>query len=232
MSESLLPDSPFRLVPCDNTPPPTEATNNAFSRFASIASPTLNGIHRTKFFYESASLKQYISVDKRPAEVIVANSREGYIIWMNDYPLRRAHPRVANAPIGFFLLPLFRDLPVSPRRYPGMKMIVRQDKFDEIQCIVFLHTEEVTLSQYLALLTVADAFLVMELVSGLCSSRQSVVQRRARRARLLYPATDGNPGFPHLHGVHFYIDNLLSVTDANPSVGVTERLYKKEWGEW
>lgn len=35
------------------------------------------------------------------------------------------------------------------------------------QPIVFLHTDEVTFSQYLALLTVADAFLVTSLREGM-----------------------------------------------------------------
>ena len=35
------------------------------------------------------------------------------------------------------------------------------------QPIVFLHTDEVTFSQYLALLTVADAFLVTSLMEGM-----------------------------------------------------------------
>lgn len=34
---------------------------------------------KTKLFYESASFKQYMSVNKRFAEVIIANYREGDI---------------------------------------------------------------------------------------------------------------------------------------------------------
>lgn len=81
---------------------------------------------KTKLFYESASFKQYMSVNKRFAEVIIANYREGDIslytpffflsyhssyltVWVNDYhllllpALLRADPKLANAPIGFFL---------------------------------------------------------------------------------------------------------------------------------
>ncbi|KAG6333800.1 hypothetical protein ID866_5295 [Astraeus odoratus] len=64
---------------------------------------------KTKFFYESASFKQYRAVNQRFADVIVENYRDGDIIWVNDYHLMllpallRAHPKTAQAPIGFFL---------------------------------------------------------------------------------------------------------------------------------
>ncbi|KIJ64234.1 glycosyltransferase family 20 protein [Hydnomerulius pinastri MD-312] len=64
---------------------------------------------KTKLFYESASFKQYRAVNQRFADVIIENYREGDIIWVNDYHLMllpallRAHPKFANAPIGFFL---------------------------------------------------------------------------------------------------------------------------------
>ncbi|KAI5985763.1 glycosyl transferase [Pisolithus albus] len=61
----------------------------------------------TKYFYESASFKQYRSVNQRFADVIVENYHEGDI--MNDYHLMllpgllRSHSKTALAPIGFFL---------------------------------------------------------------------------------------------------------------------------------
>ncbi|KAG8215355.1 glycosyltransferase family 20 protein [Butyriboletus roseoflavus] len=300
---------------------------------------------KTKLFYESASFKQYMSVNKRFAEVIIANYREGDIIWVNDYHLMllpallRAHPKLADAPIGFFLhvafpsseifrclsvrdsllrgllaadlvgfqtasyarhfrqtvsrilaleaLPKgiqvegtlgtstgankgrFVDVGVFPmgidvnalrekkrepdvqywvqllrQRYAGMKMIVGRDKLDEIQGvrhkieaferflkkkpefqgkvvliqvalqttesnelaggvsdavarvnaafstltyqpIVFLHTQEVTFSQYLALLTVADAFLVTSLREGMALRTHEFVECQEGRHRPL-----------------------------------------------
>ncbi|KAI6013248.1 glycosyltransferase family 20 protein [Pisolithus marmoratus] len=64
---------------------------------------------KTKCFYESASFKQYRSVNQRFADVIIENYREGDMIWVNDYHLMllpallRSHPKTASAPIGFFL---------------------------------------------------------------------------------------------------------------------------------
>ncbi|KAH0834220.1 glycosyltransferase family 20 protein [Lanmaoa asiatica] len=274
---------------------------------------------KTKLFYESASFKQYMSVNKRFAEAIIANYREGDIIWVNDYHLMllpallRAHPKLANAPIGFFLhvafpsseifrcplrrpsaassrsrpslkvfklrVPLgavtgahkgrFIDVGVFPmgidvnalrekkrepdvqywvqllrQRYAGMKMIVGRDKLDEVQGVrhkieaferflkkkpefqgkvvliqvalqttesnelaggvsdavarvnaafstltyqpvVFLHTQEVTFSQYLALLTVADAFLVTSLREGMALRTHEFVECQEGRHRPL-----------------------------------------------
>jgi trehalose 6-phosphate synthase/phosphatase len=300
---------------------------------------------KTKLFYESASFKQYMSVNKRFADVIIANYREGDIIWVNDYHLMllpallRADPRLANTPIGFFLhvafpsseifrclsvrdsllrgileadlvgfqtasyarhfrqtvsrilsleaLPKgiqvegifgsgtgankgrFIDVGVFPmgidvnalqekkrepdvqywvqllrQRYAGMKMIVGRDKLDEIQGvrhkieaferflkknpefqgkvvliqvalqttqsnelaggvsdavarvnaafstltyqpIVFLHTQEVTFSQYLALLTVADAFLITSLREGMALRTHEFVECQEERHRPL-----------------------------------------------
>lgn len=64
---------------------------------------------KTKCFYESASFKQYRSVNQRFADIIIENYREGDLIWINDYHLMllpailRSHPKTAQAPIGFFL---------------------------------------------------------------------------------------------------------------------------------
>ncbi|KAF8126309.1 glycosyltransferase family 20 protein [Boletus edulis] len=300
---------------------------------------------KTKLFYESASFKQYMSVNNRFAEVIIANYREGDIIWINDYHLMllpallRANPKLANAPIGFFLhvafpsSEIFRCLSVREsllrgilaadlvgfqtasyarhfrqtvsrilalealpkgiqvqgtfasgtgdhkgrfvcvgvfpmgidvnalqekrrepdvqywvqllrQRYTGMKMIVGRDKLDEVQGvrhkieaferflkknpefqgkvvliqvalqttqwnelaggvsdavarvnaafstltyqpIVFLHTQEVTFSQYLALLTVADAFLVTSLREGMALRTHEFVECQEGRHRPL-----------------------------------------------
>ncbi|KAH7882668.1 glycosyltransferase family 20 protein [Phlebopus sp. FC_14] len=309
---------------------------------------------KTKLFYESASFKQYMSVNKRFAEAIIENYREGDIIWVNDYHLMllpallRAHPKLATAPIGFFLhvafpsseifrclsvresllrgvlaadlvgfqtanyarhfrqtvsrilaleaLPKgiqveamvgstsvasnpaskdgeqkgrFVDVGVFPmgidvntlrekkrdpevtywvqllrQRYAGMKMIVGRDKLDEVQGvrhkleafeqflkknpdfqgkvvliqvalqttefnelaggvsdvvarvnsafstltyqpIVFLHTQEVTFSQYLALLIVADAFLVTSLREGMALRTHEFVECQEGRYRPL-----------------------------------------------
>ncbi|KAF9241274.1 glycosyltransferase family 20 protein [Melanogaster broomeanus] len=308
---------------------------------------------KTKLFYESASFKQYMSVNKRFADIIIQNYREGDMIWVNDYHLMllpallRAHPKLANAPIGFFqhvafpsseifrclsvresllrgvlaadlvgfqtagyarhfrqtvsrILALealpkgiqvertygsaggangavpkseqkgrFVDVGVFPmgidvsalrekkrepdvaywvqllrQRYAGMKMIVGRDKLDEIQGVrhkleaferflkkhpefqgkvvliqvalqttesnelaggvsdvvarinaaystltyqpvVFLHTQEVTFSQYLALLTIADAFLVTSLREGMALRTHEFVECQEERHRPL-----------------------------------------------
>ncbi|KAJ7139621.1 alpha,alpha-trehalose-phosphate synthase [Mycena epipterygia] len=65
---------------------------------------------KTKMFYESASFKQYVAVNQRFADAIIANYQDGDIIWVNDYHLMllpamlRASPRIpAHAPIGFFM---------------------------------------------------------------------------------------------------------------------------------
>ncbi|KAJ7748550.1 alpha,alpha-trehalose-phosphate synthase [Mycena maculata] len=65
---------------------------------------------KTKMFYESASFKQYVAVNQRFADAIVANYQDGDIIWVNDYHLMllpamlRASPKIpAHTPIGFFM---------------------------------------------------------------------------------------------------------------------------------
>ena len=65
---------------------------------------------KTKNFYESASYKQYVAVNKRFADAIVENYQPGDIIWVNDYHLLllplllRLSPQIPpNAPIGFFM---------------------------------------------------------------------------------------------------------------------------------
>ncbi|EIW74943.1 glycosyltransferase family 20 protein [Coniophora puteana RWD-64-598 SS2] len=64
---------------------------------------------KTKLFYESGSFKQYQAVNQRFADVIIANYKEGDIIWVNDYHLMllpallRASPVTRDAPIGFFM---------------------------------------------------------------------------------------------------------------------------------
>ncbi|TFK37501.1 alpha,alpha-trehalose-phosphate synthase [Crucibulum laeve] len=65
---------------------------------------------KTKLFYESASYKQYVAVNQRFADTIIANYKEGDIIWVNDYHLMllphllRSSPLLPpTAPIGFFM---------------------------------------------------------------------------------------------------------------------------------
>jgi trehalose 6-phosphate synthase/phosphatase len=65
---------------------------------------------KTKLFYESASFKQYVAVNQRFADAIIANYQDGDIIWVNDYhlillpALLRASPDFPqHAPIGFFM---------------------------------------------------------------------------------------------------------------------------------
>lgn len=53
---------------------------------------------KTKSFYESGSFKQYVAVNQRFADAIVATYQEGDIIWVNDYHL--------------MLLPGLRSLPL------------------------------------------------------------------------------------------------------------------------
>lgn len=62
---------------------------------------------KTKSFYESASYKQYVAVNQRFADAIVAAYQDGDIIWVNDYHLmllpQMLRAKLPNAPIGFFL---------------------------------------------------------------------------------------------------------------------------------
>ncbi|KAJ3496620.1 hypothetical protein NLJ89_g10458 [Agrocybe chaxingu] len=65
---------------------------------------------KTKFFYESAAYKQYVAVNQRFADAIIANYQDGDIIWVNDYHLLllplllRLSPQIPpSAPIGFFM---------------------------------------------------------------------------------------------------------------------------------
>lgn len=340
---------------------------------------------KTKCFYESASFKQYRSVNQRFADVIIENYREGDIIWVNDYHLMllpallRSHPKTALAPIGFFLhvafpsSEIFRCLsvrdsllkgvlgadlvgfqtanyarhfrqtvsrilayeslpkgiqvegPVAPvstggeaetewresaegkktkekgrfvdvgvfpmgidvnslrekkrqpevqywvqllrQRYAGMKLIVGRDKLDEIQGVrhkieafehflksnpefqgkvvliqvalqttesnelaggvsdvvarinaafstltyqpvVFLHVQEVTFSQYLALLTVADAFMVTSLREGMALRTHEYVECQEERKRALilseFTGTYSYSGFRSCFAVNPY----------------------------
>ena len=287
---------------------------------------------KTKYFYESASWAQYVAVNQKFANAIVANYEDGDIIWVNDYHLmllpQMLRAKLPNASIGFFMhvafpsseifrclsvrekllngmlaadligfqtanyarhfrqtvsriltleaLPKgiqtserFVDVAVFPMgidvksltlkrrepevaewvkllrdRYAGMKMIVGRDKLDEIagmrhkirafehflerypefqgkvvliqvalstteenelqgnvidlvgrinskfstltyQPIVFLHTDDLTFSQYLALLTVADAFLVTSIREGMALRTHEFVECQEGRARPL-----------------------------------------------
>ncbi|KAG7091994.1 hypothetical protein E1B28_008381 [Marasmius oreades] len=65
---------------------------------------------KTKMFYESASYKQYVAVNKAFAEKIAEVWQEGDVVWVNDYHLmllplmlRSSGLIPSNAPIGFFL---------------------------------------------------------------------------------------------------------------------------------
>ncbi|TFK50600.1 alpha-trehalose-phosphate synthase [Heliocybe sulcata] len=287
---------------------------------------------KTKFFYESASYKQYVAVNQRFADAIAANYQEGDIIWVNDYHLmllpRMVREKLPNAIIGFFMHvafpsseifrclsvrePLLRgllaadligfqtanyarhfrqtvsrilamealpkgvqtderfvDVAAFPmgvdvrllaerkkdpevaewvqslkQRYAGMQMIVGRDKLDEVQGVrhkilafemflnehpefrgkvvliqvalqtteeneshggvadivarinsrystltyqpvVFLHTEDLSFSQYLALLTVADAFIVTSLREGMALRTHEFVECQEERRRPL-----------------------------------------------
>ncbi|EIN05673.1 hypothetical protein PUNSTDRAFT_145633 [Punctularia strigosozonata HHB-11173 SS5] len=287
---------------------------------------------KTKSFYESASWKQYSSVNQRFADAIIANYQDGDIIWVNDYHLmilpRLLRAALPAAPIGFFMhaafpsseifrclsvrehllrgvlaadligfqtannarhfrqtvsrilaleaLPKgvqtedrFVDVAVFPmgidvkhlsqrkrepevmewcqilrQRYAGLKLLVGRDKLDEVQGVrqklqafemflekhpefhqkvvliqialptteeseshggvldvvarinskfstltyqpvVFLHTQDLTFSQYLALLTVADAFIVTALREGMALRSHEFVECQEDRHRPL-----------------------------------------------
>ncbi|KAF8718268.1 hypothetical protein AX14_011953 [Amanita brunnescens Koide BX004] len=65
---------------------------------------------KTKLFYESATWKQYVSVNRRFADIIMEHVRDGDIIWVNDYHLMllpaliRNHPKYSSSnAIGFFM---------------------------------------------------------------------------------------------------------------------------------
>ncbi|PCH42911.1 glycosyltransferase family 20 protein [Wolfiporia cocos MD-104 SS10] len=277
---------------------------------------------KTKSFYESASYKQYVAVNQRFADAIIAAYQDGDIIWVNDYHLMllpsMLRARLPTAPIGFFMhvafpsSEIFRCLSVREdllrgllgadligfqtanyarhfrqtvsrilaaealpkgiqledrfvdvgafpmgidvdslhekkrdpevaewvsslrQRYAGMKIIgVRQkiqafetflDKYPEYQGkvvliqvalqtteenemqgsvadivshlnsrfstltyqpVVFLHTQDLTFSQYLALLTVADAFVVTSLREGMALRTHEFVECQEERHRPL-----------------------------------------------
>lgn len=321
---------------------------------------------KTKFFYESASYKQYVAVNQHFADAIVANYQDGDIIWVNDYHLmlvpRMVREKLPNAIIGFFLHvafpsselfrclsvrePLLRgllaadligfqtanyarhfrqtvsrilalealpkgvqtedrfvDVGVFPmgidvrllaerrkdpevaewvnslkQRYAGMKMLVGRDKLDEVQGVrhkilafemfldkhpefrgkvvliqvalqtteenelqggvadivarinsrystltyqpvVFLHTEDLSFSQYLALLTVADAFIVTSLREGMALRTHEFVecQEETKRPLILSEFT----------GSYSY-SGFRSCIAINPwdSRGTAEAIYK------
>ncbi|KIL62946.1 glycosyltransferase family 20 protein [Amanita muscaria Koide BX008] len=65
---------------------------------------------KTKLFYESASWKQYVAVNRRFADTIMDHIQEGDMVWVNDYHLMllpaliRNHPKYSSTnPIGFFM---------------------------------------------------------------------------------------------------------------------------------
>lgn len=62
---------------------------------------------KTKSFYESASFKQYVAVNQRFADAIVATYQDGDIIWVNDYHLmllpQMLRAKLPSASIGFFM---------------------------------------------------------------------------------------------------------------------------------
>ncbi|KAI9509923.1 alpha-trehalose-phosphate synthase [Russula earlei] len=295
---------------------------------------------KTKTFYESSSYKQYVSVNQRFADTIIANYQEGDIIWINDYHLmlvpRLVREKLPTAIIGFFLhvafpsseifrclsvreyllrgmlsadligfqtanyarhfrqtvsrilaletLPKgiqlddhFVDVGVFPvgidvralqakrrdaevaqwvqtlkERYAGVKLVVGRDKLDEVQGVrhkllafeafldkhpeyhqkvvliqvalqtseeneahggvvdvvarinsrfstltyqpvVFLHIEDLSFSQYLALLTVADAFLVTSMREGMAlRTHEFVVCQEGRHRPLILSEFTGS----------------------------------------
>ncbi|GJJ09322.1 hypothetical protein Clacol_003544 [Clathrus columnatus] len=283
---------------------------------------------KTKVFYESSTFTHYQACNKKFADTIVANYREGDIVWVNDYHLMLVPSMVRaalpSAIIGFFMHVAFpsseifrclavrehllkgllsadligfqtanfarhfrqtvsrilsleavpkgittregkfvdvgvfpmgidvrsltmkrRDPEVSEwvsllkKRYDGLKLIVGRDKLDEVQGVrkklqafeeflimhpefcgqvalstseeneaqgdvadivarinsrfstltyqpmVFLHIQDLTFSQYLALLTVADAFIVTSLREGMALRAHEYVECQEGRNRPL-----------------------------------------------
>ncbi|EJD43548.1 hypothetical protein AURDEDRAFT_104625 [Auricularia subglabra TFB-10046 SS5] len=284
---------------------------------------------KTKTFYESNTFAQYVAVNQKFADTIVANYEPGDIIWINDYHLmlvpRLVREKLPQAIIGFFLhvawpsSEIFRclavredllrgmlgadligtqthnfarhfrncasrilaleavpkgvqldnrfvDVAVFPmgidvdslsrkranpevadwvnvlgQRYSGLKLLVGRDKLDEVQGVrhkilafekflerhaeyrgkvvliqvalvtseenelqgrvsdvvsrvnskfstltyqpvVFLHTHELTFSQYLALLTLADAFIITSLREGMALRAHEFVECQEGKA--------------------------------------------------
>ncbi|KZV93676.1 hypothetical protein EXIGLDRAFT_673899 [Exidia glandulosa HHB12029] len=284
---------------------------------------------KTKSFYESSTYSQYLAVNQKFADAIVAAYQPGDIVWVNDYHLmlvpRLVREKLPQAIIGFFLhvawpsSEIFRclavrkdllwgilgadlvgtqthnfarhfrncasrilsleavpkgvqlenrfvDVAVFPmgidverltqkrkepevaewvhvlkQRFPGMTLIVGRDKLDEVQGvrqkilafekflerhaeyrgkvvliqvalstseenefhghvadvvsrvnsrfasltyqpIVFLHTHELTFSQYLGLLTVADAFIITSLREGMALRAHEYVECQEGKA--------------------------------------------------
>ena len=62
---------------------------------------------------------------------------------------------------------------VLKQRYKGPKIVVGRDKLDEVlnldvsACGFFLHTQDSAFSQYLALLTIGNGFIVASLREGM-----------------------------------------------------------------
>lgn len=76
------------------------------------------------------------------------------------------------------------------------------------QPVVFLHTQDLTFSQYLALLTVADAFIVTSLREGMALRTHEFVECQEGRHRPLILSEVRDPGFP-LHPMLMTLSSLL-----------------------
>jgi hypothetical protein len=84
------------------------------------------------------------------------------------------------------------------------------------QPVVFLHTDELTFSQYLALLTVADAFLVTSLREGMALRTHEFVECQVERHRPLILSEVSRP----LRGGDFVAHRLFfSLLDRIATAG-------------
>ncbi|KAG6871453.1 hypothetical protein C0992_010919 [Termitomyces sp. T32_za158] len=99
-------------------------------------------------FYESASFKQYVAVNQRFADAIIAAHQEGDIIWVSGYHvpglLRDSGKIPLTTPSGVSCTSPSRPrrpsavclnqwIQLLSQRYAGMKIVVGRDKLDEIQ---------------------------------------------------------------------------------------------------
>ncbi|KAI5891466.1 uncharacterized protein SCHCODRAFT_02629180 [Schizophyllum commune H4-8] len=92
---------------------------------------------KTTQFFQSSAFKQYVAVNKRFADVIADNWKEGDVIFVNDYHLMmlplllRQHPKLPhNVPIGFFMhvaFPSSEIFKVLPMRHELLKGVLGAD---------------------------------------------------------------------------------------------------------
>ncbi|KAL0953061.1 hypothetical protein HGRIS_007261 [Hohenbuehelia grisea] len=69
---------------------------------------------KTKMFYESAAFRQYVAVNRRFADAIIENYKEGDIIWVNDYHLMLVPALLRASSVPFLSTSSTAAHPLSP----------------------------------------------------------------------------------------------------------------------